>query len=300
MIVVLGTGGTIAGSAPSADDDVGYTAGCIPVATLVQTVPSLDAVAFETEQVAQLDSKDMSFEVWQRLARRVAHHLARDEVSGVVVTHGTDTLEETAFFLQRILAPTKPVVLAAAMRPATSARADGPSNLADAVAVATDPAAQGVLCVLAGTVFGAFDVRKVHTTRLDAFGAGDAGPLGVVQHGRLRQLRPWPHGGVPLGLARIEAPPSQWPRVDVLLSMAGVAPPFVDVTVRGLIVAGTGNGSVHTTLEDTLREAQGRGVRVVRSTRCAFGSVNGPGAFPGSGALTPFQARIELMLELMA
>ena len=137
ILVVLGTGGTIAGSAASADDNVAYRAATLPVATLVASLPTPAGVVVESEQVAQLDSKDMDFATWRALAGRVAGHLARPEVAAIIVTHGTDTLEETAYFLQRVLAPAKPVVLTAAMRPATSRLADGPQNLADAVAVAT-------------------------------------------------------------------------------------------------------------------------------------------------------------------
>src|SRR5437867_1814402 len=161
-IVILGTGGTIAGAAASAADHVGYTAGQIGVAQLVAAVPSLAAVPLQCEQLAQLDSKDMDFATWQRLAQRVAELSARDDVQGIVITHGTDTLEETAYFLHRVLAPAKPVVLTAAMRPATALSADGPQNLLDAVCVARSAVASGVVAVLGGQVHGARDVRKVH------------------------------------------------------------------------------------------------------------------------------------------
>src|SRR5438132_2292849 len=174
-VVVLGTGGTIAGTAADELDNVGYTAGQLAVAQLVRAVPALAAVAIECEQVAQLDSKDMGHAAWRDLALRCAHHLARPEVAGIVVTHGTDTLEETAWFLQRVLAPAKPVVMTAAMRPATALQADGPQNLLDAVTVARAPGARGVVAVLAGVVHGAREVRKVHPYRVDAFGSGDAG-----------------------------------------------------------------------------------------------------------------------------
>jgi L-asparaginase len=154
-IVILGTGGTIAGTAASAADAVGYTAAQIGVAQLVAAVPLLAQVPIECEQVAQLDSKDMDFETWQRLAASCAHHLARADVAGIVVTHGTDTLEETAYFLHRVLAAAKPVVLTGAMRPATSLQADGPQNLLDAVRVAQEPGARGVVAAMAGTVHGA-------------------------------------------------------------------------------------------------------------------------------------------------
>lgn len=193
-IVILGTGGTIAGQAARADDAVGYTAGALGVQVLIDAVPPLQAVDLEAEQVAQLDSKDMDAATWQRLAQRAAHHLARPEVQGVVVTHGTDTLEETAWFLHRVLAPAKPLVLTAAMRPASALSADGPLNLLDAVTVARHPGAAGVLAVLAGRVQAAADLRKRHATRLDAFAGGDVGPVALVEDGRLRVLRAWPRG----------------------------------------------------------------------------------------------------------
>src|SRR3954470_10336314 len=138
-VVILGTGGTIAGEAESPGDDLSYRSAARPIAALVASLRPAPGVALESEQIAQLDSKDMDFATWRLLAMRVTSHLERREVVGVVITHGSDTLEETAYFLQRVLAPAKPVVLTAAMRPATSRQADGPQNLADAVAVATTP-----------------------------------------------------------------------------------------------------------------------------------------------------------------
>ena len=158
-IVVLGTGGTIAGTSVDAADNVGYTAAQLEVSSLVRAVPPLADVPLEAEQVAQVDSKDMSHAVWRALALRCAHHLARPEVAGIVITHGTDTLEETAWFLQRVLAPAKPIVLTAAMRPATALQSDGPQNLLDAVCVARSAVASGVVAVLGGQVHGAGDLR---------------------------------------------------------------------------------------------------------------------------------------------
>lgn len=303
--VILGTGGTIAGTAAHAGDAVGYTAGQLGVGELIAAVPALSNADLEHEQVAQIDSKDMSFVVWQRLAQRVAHHLARPEVGGIVMTHGTDTLEETAYFLQRLLAPAKPVVLTAAMRPATALLADGPQNLRDAVTVAREPGARGVVCVLGGTVFGAADLRKVHTYRLHAFDAGDAGPIARVEEGRLRVFRAWPAGEA-LGLERVSSrEPSQWPRVEIVLSYAGVGAGLVDALcaqgVQGLVVAGTGNATVHVELEAALQHARAQGVRVLRASRCAFGPVVGDdvAALPSAGALTAVQARVELLLDLL-
>lgn len=304
-VVILGTGGTIAGTAASAADNIGYTAAQLGVASLVAAVPALAGQAIEAEQVAQLDSKDMDFATWQRLAQRVAHHLARPEVAGVVITHGTDTLEETAWFLQRVLAPEKPVVLTAAMRPATALMTDGPQNMLDAVVVARHPEARGVVAVLAGAVHAAAHVRKARNYRVDAFGSGDAGPVAWVEEGALRVLGTWPAGSA-LGLAAVAAPVAQWPRVDIVMNHAGADGAIVQALVasgtRGIVVAGTGNGTLHHLLETALRRAQEQGVRVLRSTRCAEGPVVGTpaGALPSAGALSPVKARVEMLLGLLS
>jgi len=305
VVVVLGTGGTIAGTAASAADNVGYVAAQRGVDALV-AVLGASAQALEVEQVAQLDSKDMDFAVWHRLVTRVAHHLARPEVAGIVVTHGTDTLEETAYFLHRVVAPTKPVVLTGAMRPASSLQADGPQNLQDAVAVARS-GARGVVVAFAGSLHAGADVRKVHPYRLDAFSSGDAGPLGRIEEGQVRQLRDWPVGA-PLGVDAVPADPAQWPRVAIVTSCADAGGWIVDglrhASVRGIVVATTGNGTVNGVLEAALMAARADGVAVLRSTRCGDGRIVPGGrrsadALPSAGALTPVQARIELMLRLM-
>jgi L-asparaginase len=302
-IVVLATGGTIAGRAASASDNLGYQAAQLGVAQLLEGLPVPAGCAVAGEQVAQIDSKDMDFAVWRALAQRCAHWLAQAHVAGIVVTHGTDTMEETAFFLQAVLAPAKPVVLTGAMRPATSVAADGPQNLADALAVAASGEARGVSVVFAGTVHGAADVQKVHAYRVDAFASGDAGPLAYVEEGRLRVLRAWPQGG---GGRDVQAlpEPAQWPRVEIVLSHAGadsgIVRALVKDGVRGLVVAGTGNGTVHQRLEEALLEAQQAGVAVRRASRCLQGRV-----LPHAGDrlpaawLTPVKARIALLLELM-
>ena len=303
IVVVLGTGGTIAGTAASPGDNLGYSAAQIGAAQLVAAVTALAEAPTEVEQIAQIDSKDMGFAVWHALAEAVSRHLARPEVCGIVVTHGTDTLEETAYFLQRVLAPSKPVVLVAAMRPATSLQADGPQNLTDAVCVARAAGAKGVVAVLAGTVHSGLEVRKVHTYRLDAFDAGDAGALAQVEQGRLRRHRDWP-GGEALGLARLPRDAAQWPQVEIVTSHAGATPTLVHALrqagVQGIVVAGTGNGSLHHELEAALLEAQAAGVAVLRSSRCLVGSVTDAAGLPAAGTLTPVQARIELMLRLLA
>ena len=302
--MVLGTGGTIAGTAANAADNVGYTAAQLGVESLVKAVPALADVPLECEQVAQTDSKDMGFGLWRTLALRIAHHLARDDVAGVVVTHGTDTLEETAYFLHRVLAPAKPVAMTAAMRPATSLNADGPQNLLDAVAVASTHGSQGVVVVMAGAVHSGADVRKAHTYRLDAFTSGDAGPLGVVEEGGVTSWRAWPQG-VALGLQWLPGEAEAWPQVEIVSSHAGATGALVraacELGVQGLVVAATGNGTVHTTLEEALLEAQEQGVTVWRSSRCGNGRVleRADDVLPSAGELTPVQARVELILQLL-
>lgn len=305
LVVILGTGGTIAGRAQTASDNVGYTAAQLGIGELVAAVPALASYRLEARQVAQLDSKDMDVATWQLLAREVAEQLARPEVGGVVITHGTDTLEETAYFLQRLLAPTKPVVLTAAMRPATSLTPDGPQNLLDAVCVANDRYASGVLVSFAGSVFDAEQVRKVHSYRVDAFAASDGSRLGVVEEGRVRWLLRTCQPREALGLGRIERDAAQWPRVQIVMNHVGADGAIVRALmaqgVDGIVVAGTGNGTVSTDLEAALREAQGRGVRILRSTRCDAGPVMDlPGALPSAGHLSPAKARIELLLDLLA
>ncbi len=302
-IVVLGTGGTIAGRAQSASDGVGYTAAQVAVGELLQGVVVPAGFEIVHEQVAQLDSKDMTHAVWHALAGRCAHWLAEPHVRGIVVTHGTDTMEETAYFLQAVLAPRRPVVLTGAMRPASAAVPDGPQNLADALAVAAAPQVSGVCVVFAGAIHGAEDVAKRHPYRLDAFSSGDAGVIGYVEEFRVRQLRPWPETAPAVG--RPLPAPDAWPRVDIVTSHAGASGHVVQALVaagaQGIVVAATGNGTVHGALATALADAQARGVAVRLATRCPEGRIVGEGA-PGiatSGARTPVQARIALMLELM-
>jgi L-asparaginase len=302
-IVVLGTGGTIAGASDSVTDHSGYRSGQIGVESLVAAVPPLAGTPIELEQLAQIDSKDMDFATWRRLAERCDVHLRRPEVAGVVVTHGTDTLEESAWFLQRVLAPARPVVLTAAMRPATALSADGPQNLLDAVTVARHPGAAGVVVAFGGRVWGAADVRKVHGYRMDAFDGGDAGPLAHVEEGALRVLRPWPAGEA-LGLGRVARDLAHWPWVEIVVSAAGARGDAVDALVaagvEGIVVAGTGNATVHQALEAALRRAAASGVVVRRASRGLAGRVVGAGEWPDAGALGPFKTRVELLLELLA
>lgn len=329
-IVVLATGGTIAGLADAAGDNVGYTAAQLGLEQLLLALPEhfRPAVQLVGEQVAQLDSKDMSTAVWSALALRCRHWLDDPQVLGLVVTHGTDTMEETAFFLHSVLLNTggcgKPLVLTGAMRPASALVPDGPQNLRDAMVVAADPRARGVLVAFAGQVHAARHVHKLHPYRLDAFSSGEAGVLGVVEEGGLRLLHGMPIDGCEPARAwtAIAGPAASWrdwmqpdcvwPRVEIVNSHAAADGWLVDAllcgasirgpAVRGIVVAGTGNGSVHQALEAALLRAQTAGVVVRRASRCSGSRmVAHPSAvLPDAGGLSPVQARIALMLELLA
>ena len=312
QIVLLGTGGTISGLASDPSDHLGYVAGQRSVQELCVSAPgwdrALDGHSLHVEQVAQLDSKDMDFATWQALALRCAHWLAQDQVRGLVITHGTDTLEETAYFLQAALAPNKPVVLTCAMRPASAVSADGPQNLLDAFTLAVDAQASGVMVVCAGVVHEALAVQKVHTYQLNAFGSGDAGPLAHVRQMRVRWVRP-PGAkartapALPLNLI---AQAHDLPRVEIVLSHACARAQTVRALLadgaQALVVAGTGNATVHHALEAALIQAQQHGVRVLRTTRCVAGDAQAlPGAaLPVAAGLSAVKARIGLALELLA
>jgi len=307
-VVVLGTGGTIAGRAASSGDNIGYTAGQVGVADLLGGIEAPEGVTLVAEQVAQLDSKDMGFEIWQKLAQRCVHWLAQPDVAGVVITHGTDTLEETAFFLHSVLASAKPVVLTCAMRPATALSPDGPQNVRDAIAVAVTAGARGVTAVCAGTVHSGLDVQKVHTYSLDAFASGDAGPIGYVEEGGVRRVREWPDA-TPTRASKAVDAPGPWPRVEIVMSHAGASGAIIDALlregaeqpVRGLVLATTGNGTLHHALEAAALKAQDAGIAVLRATRCTSGRIlpKPDDRLRDAGALTPVKARIALMLELL-
>ncbi|MGU7780561.1 asparaginase [Burkholderia sp. PU8-34] len=306
-IAVLATGGTIAGAAPDAASTAGYQAGALGVNFLLDAVPALASVAqIRAEQVASIDSKDLALPLWNTLAARIAALMADDTVDGIVITHGTDTLEETAYALHLTVQGDKPVVLTAAMRPATALSSDGPLNLLNAVTVATHPAArgQGVLVAFNNRIHGARDVVKTSTYAVDAFQSPELGALGWVQDGRVEFAR-----RVTRSRDTQLAIGSAWPPVEVVASYAGVTRTAVDALVaagvRGLVVAGTGNGSIHATLQAALADAVKQGVVVVRASRVGSGHVMKNGAanddalgFVSAGSLNPFKARVLLMLAL--
>jgi len=311
-IVVLGTGGTIAGIASNRYDTSRYEAAQHGIDHLLSGLPVQELTELEiiSEQVAQIDSKDMDHQVWRQLLVRCHHWLSQPDVAGLVITHGTDTIEETAYFLHRTLAARVPVVLTCAMRPANALLADGPQNLVDSLVLASQPQVKGVMVLCAGTLHNALDVQKAHAWRLDAFSSGDAGPLGHLVHGRLRQVRAWPEPDALIDEVARQAlsEPMQWPRVEIVTSHAGANGALVDALmaspstepVRGLVVAGTGGGTVHQALLSALQRAQAQGIRVIYTSRSCRGmptsSLRDQRVVYG---LSPAKARIALMLELL-
>ncbi len=312
LVVVLGTGGTIAGVSTQGDDRA-YQAAQLGVEQLVSAVPALAGLPLETLQVDQVDSKDMGWPVWRALLQTLQTQLARPEVAGVVVTHGTDTLEETALLLHLLLPPLKPVVLTAAMRPATSQEADGPANLLDAVRVAgarsallasAPGSAGGVAVMVEGRLWAASDLRKAHSWHIDAFDGGGALPLARMTQGVLTATeRRWPPSLAWLNASLLAL--MALPRVEVVTSHADADGALVDALLSasrpaGIVVACTGHGTLHQGLQAALERAQAQGVAVWRSTRVAQGGVAATpqDRWPSAGALTPAQARVALSLAL--
>lgn len=313
-VVVVATGGTIAGTADVPTETSRYRAGSLGVETLLGGVPALAEIAeLAGEQFSNINSKDMSSALWHALSARINHLLSRDDVDGVVVTHGTDTLEETAYWLHLTLNSEKPVVLCAAMRPATALSADGPLNLFDAVTVAADPAARGrgVMVVFANRIHGAREVSKTSGYSIDAFESPDIGILGWVQDRRacFERSPSRPHTGSSIFSAVDWSTPAALPTVEVALSHAGATRTAIDAwiaaKVDGIVIAGSGNGSIHEEVQDALAQASRQGIAVVRASRTRFARVEEDGAAPdralgfiAAGTLNPYKARVLLMLAL--
>lgn len=320
-LVILGTGGTIAGRADSQSQGVGYKAGQITVQSLLDAVPDLEQQALgpvQTQQIAQVDSKDMDWPVWRALLRACAQALEDADTRAVVITHGTDTLEETAWLLHSLLPATKPIVLTCAMRPATALLADGPQNLRDAVTVAASGGRSGIWVVAGGEVHAAAQVQKVHPYRLQAMRSVEGGPQALVEEGRVRWLVPdaLSSPSSPSSRAVLPVPtPScllaldELPWVEVVFSGALARASGVDALVaagvRGIVVAGTGNATVHEGMEAALQRARDKGVWIWRGTRCAEGLpvASGLGSSPAEADLAQLpvaKARIAMMLALAA
>lgn len=308
QVVILATGGTIAGAGESA---VGarYAAAKLPIDKLLSAVPQIHQLAqVSGEQVAQIASQAMTSEIWLKLARRVDKQLRRKEVAGVVITHGTDTLEETAYFLQLVIGSDKPVVLVGSMRPPTSLSADGNINLYNAVAVAASEAARGrgVMVVMNDEIHAAHSVTKSHTTALNTFVSRGKGPLGHVEYGSISFYQPpQPQRLSPFDIRKLES----LPVVDIVYGYANASPRPVEALVvagsQGIVHAGVGNGNLFPAVEQALIEARRKQVVIVRSARVGSGHVlrnaevdDDKHDFVVADDLSPQKARILLMLAL--
>lgn len=311
-IVIIATGGTIAGAAASATDTLSYQSGQVAIDEILKGIGALAAgTAIAAEQLAQVDSSDMSHELWLRLAARVNSLLRRADVDGVVVTHGTDTLEETAYFLNLVVRSEKPVVLVGAMRPSTAISADGPLNLYNAILLAASPQARGkgVLVAMNNAINASRDVTKTNTALQDTFKAPELGYLGYMMDNQPNFYRAPSRRHTYMSefdLTDVAA----LPRVDILYGhvndTGSLAAAAVRDGARGLVYAGVGNGNMPAPVETLLRELQGRGIVIVRSTRVGNGVVTRNGAvnddanrFVAADNLSPQKARILLMLALL-
>ena len=310
-IVILATGGTIAGSAAS-QTQAGYSSGQVGVDVLINAVPQIQEVAnISGEQVANVGSQDMSDAIWLKLAARVNALAAKSDVDGIVITHGTDTLEETAYFLNLVVKSSKPVVMTAAMRPSTALSADGPLNIYNAVAVAADKEAaeRGVLVVANDDIHGARSFTKTSTTDVQTFKSREYGLLGVTLYGENRWFRgPFHKNTVnsEFSVADVE----ELPRVDVLYVTADMSPDLIEAAVsngaKGIVTAGVGNGNMTSAALKAVSAAVKQGVVVVRASRVPTGAVgrnvevddDATGTL-ASAELNPARARVLLKLALI-
>lgn len=307
-VAVLATGGTISGEAPDPDNPTAYESGVVGVDTLLSAAPDITRHADITGvQVANIGSEHMTEDVWLRLAETSARFLA-EGADGVVILHGTDTMEESALFLALALPTGKPVVLTGAMRPANAVGADGPMNILNAVRIAASPAAagRGVMVAISDRIFDAHDVAKTDTLGLDAFAAPARGPVGVVVDGEARFLRPSAFNPALRGLFE-PGRPAPLPRVDIIYGHAGQTRDLVDAAVvagaRGLVTAGVGMGHVHRDVLPALIEAAAKGVAVVCASRVGRGMVPygeevRQHGFIAAGPLNPQKARVLLQVAL--
>jgi L-asparaginase len=307
---VLATGGTIAGAQASATG-YGYRAGAYDIDTLLKAVPNLDRLAVLTgEQVASIGSQNMSDAVWLKLAQRLNAVLAEPGVDGVLITHGTDTLEETSYFLSLVTRSDKPVVMVGAMRPATALSADGPGNLYNAVAVVTDPGARGrgTMVCLNEVVHFARNVVKTDTTGVQTFQSPNRGPAGLVHTGKVRWFEPMDRKFGSASEFSVDTL-QQLPRVDVIYAHANMSADLIDAAVkngaRGLVIAGVGDGNMTTPALEAVSLAVRQGVVVVRSTRLPQGVVlrnneidDDARGLVVAGELNPAKSRVLLQLAL--
>ena len=309
-IKILATGGTIAGSAASSTQMTGYKAGAIGIQVLIDAVPQMKEYAnVSGEQVCKISSNNMTDEIWLQIGKRVNELLADKNVDGVVITHGTDTLEETAFFLNLVVKSDKPVVIVGAMRPATAISADGPVNLLNAVRLAASKEAieKGVLIAMNDEINGARDATKTNTTHVSTFKAPELGYLGYINNGKpyfYRESTRKHTNQSEFDINNLK----ELPVVEIVYGRAGENRVIVDAIAasgaKGIIYAGTGNGSIHNAAEAGLIEAQKKGLVIVRTSRTGNGTVINSlpkwddEHFLKGDSLSPHKARILLSLAL--
>jgi L-asparaginase len=277
-VVIVATGGTIAGAAESTTA-AGYKSGAVAVDVLIAAVPQMKSFAdVRGVQVASVGSQDMNDEIWVKLATEVNNLLAQPTVDGVAITHGTDTMEETAYFLNLVVKSDKPVVMTGSMRPSTSLSADGPLNIYNAVGVASDRRARGrgVLVVANDDIHGARAITKRHTTDVQTFESPEAGLIGVCLFDDRSFIR-MPVGAHTTATPFKVATGQTLPRVDIIYAHAGMSPDLIDAAVangaKGIVIAGVGDGNFTAQALEAVKRAIAKGAVVVRSTRVGEGVV---------------------------
>lgn len=310
-IFILATGGTIAGAAATGTQS-SYTSGSVTIDAMLTAVPGIEDLAnIKGEQISNVGSQDMSFDIMLKLAKRCNQLLSDPSVTGVVVTHGTDTMEETAFFLNLSVKSNKPVVLVGSMRPSTAVSADGPLNLYNAVAVASDPNARGrgVLVVMNDWIQGAHSLTKTSTTAVQTFMSPLRGVVGVSAYGKndFYNSPSWKHTSTSeFDVSNV----TTLPRVDVLYGYVDMSPDLIDASVangaKGIVIAGVGNGNMNKASLEAAARAAKKGVVVVRASRVVTGTVgrnvevnDDEMGFVASDELNPQKARILLTLALL-
>ena len=277
-VKILATGGTIAGAGTSAEK-AGYKAGALPIDDLLNAVPQIHKIATVTgEQISSIGSQDMSIEIWMKLNKRINEIFAKNEADAVVITHGTDTQEETGFFLNLTLRSDKPVVFTGSMRAATAISADGPKNLYDAVAVAAAPQSQGKgpVVVFSESIFDARDIVKTNSTHMEAFTAPNAGPIGQIYDTKVYYYQNSTRKSdksTPFDISGV----TKMPRIEIVYMYADANPSLINALVNekvdGIIIAGVGNGNFNKAYYDAIANAVKSGVVVCRATRCTAGRV---------------------------
>ena len=309
-IRIIATGGTIAGVSSTSASSA-YTAGQVGIQTLLDAVPQiLNLAEVSGEQLVNIGSQDMNDEVWLKLAKRVNQLLNEEGYDGIVITHGTDTMEETAYFLNLTVKSDKPVILAGSMRPSNAISADGPANLYNAVAAAVSPACKGmgVLCCMNNQLLDAKTVIKTHTIDCDTFEGGPSGIIGYVYNGEAYILQT-PNNKHTVNSIFDVSKITKFPKVGIVYGYANASPlpmqAFVDANFDGIVLAGVGDGNFYKDVFDVAVKAQNQGIQIVRSSRCPTGPTclnsevdDEKYHFVASLSHNPQKARILLMLAL--